>query len=143
MKRLIQIFSVFVMFTLVSCSKGGGSTPTPNPPTPPVTPEATIAFSIDIDKGSSDIYAVLGTSQPMVVNVSSTLPKDGITITTTVRKDLDNTEVYSGSISSTSASNTITISNMVPGVLCTTTVVVTSKTTPSNTLTRSFKIASK
>ena len=60
---------------LIACSKGDSPAPTPNPPTP--TPEATIVFTIDPDPGTG-IFASLGASQSMTVNISSTLPSSGL-----------------------------------------------------------------
>jgi hypothetical protein len=78
------------------------------------------------------------------VNITSTLPKDGVTIDVKVTKDTDNTAVFNNNITSTTAaSNAITISSLSPGVLSTATVVVTSKSKSTNTSTKTFKIAAK
>lgn len=125
---------------LIACSKGDSPAPTPNPPTP--TPEATIVFTIDPDPGTG-IYASLGASQSMTVNISSTIPSTGVTVDVKTTKDSDGSTVSSSSVASTTAKNTISIDNLVSGVLCTTTVTVTSKSKADNNAAKSFKIARK
>jgi len=125
---------------LIACSKGDSPAPTPNPPTP--TPEATIVFTVDPDPGTG-IYASLGSSQSMTVNISSTIPSAGVIVDVKTTKDSDGSTVSSSSVASTNAKNTISIDNLVSGVLCTTTVTVTSKSKADNNATKSFKIARK
>ena len=133
---------VFIMsaVVLIACSKGDSPAPTPNPPTP--TPEATIVFTIDPDPGTG-IFASLGASQSMTVNISSTIPSAGVTVDVKTTKDSDGSTVSSSSVASTTAKNTISIDNLVSGVLCTTTVTVTSKSKADNNAAKSFKIARK
>ena len=133
---------VFIMsaVVLIACSKGDSPAPTPNPPTP--TPEATIVFTIDPDPGTG-IFASLGASQSMTVNISSTIPSAGVTVDVKTTKDSDGSTVSSSSVASTTAKNTISIDNLVSGVLCTTTVTVTSKSKADNNASKSFKIARK
>jgi len=131
-----------------ACSKGGDS-PTPTPPTPPpvVIVEADIAFKVEIPVSTeidyTKIYGAIGSTQAINVNVTSALPKDGVTIDVKVTKDADNSSVFTNSITSTNAANAINITSLAPGVLSTVTVVVTSKSKSSNTSTKTFKIASK
>ena len=140
MKKGLFAFIISAV-VLMSCSKSGDSpAPTPNPPTP--TPEATIVFTIDPDPGTG-IYASLGASQSMTVNISSTIPSAGVTVDVKTTKDSDGSTVSSSSVASTTAKNTISIDNLVSGVLCTTTVTVTSKSKADNNATKSFKIARK
>ncbi len=136
-KGLMYILLASVV--LMSCSKPGDA-PTPTPPTP--TPEASIVFTIDPDPGTS-IYASLGASQSMTVNISSTIPSAGVTIDVKTIKDSDGTTVSSSSIASTTAKNTVSIDNLNSGVLCTTTITITSKSKSDNYASKSFKIARK
>jgi len=144
-----KILLVALPFMLLACSKGGDSTPTPTPtPTPVVVNEADITFKVEIPASTeidyTKIYGAIGGSQAINVNITSALPKDGVTIDVKVTKDIDNTSVFTNNISSTTAaSNAFTISSLSPGVLSTATVVVTSKTKTSNTATKTFKIAAK
>jgi len=147
--KYLKLVLVAVPFILFSCSKGGDSTPTPTPtPTPVVVNEADITFKVEIPASTeidyTKIYGAIGGSQAINVNITSALPKDGVTIDVKVTKDVDNTSVFTNNISSTTAaSNAFTISSLSPGVLSTATVVVTSKTKTSNTATKTFKIAAK
>ncbi len=138
----------FFILTFSACSKGGDSpAPTPPTPTPPVVvTEADIAFKVDIagsEVNYSSVFAVVGNAVSINANITSTLPKDGVTIDVSVKKKADNAVVFSASTSSSAASNPINITGLTPGVLCVTTVTVTSKTKTSNTLTKTFEMASK
>ena len=130
----------------IGCSKGGDSpAPTPTPP-PVVVVEpsltATNGVVIDIDPGATNIYAVLGTSQRIEVKLAA-IPASGVTIDTKLIKISDNTTAFSNSISSTALTNPLTVTSLIPGVLYNLSVVVTSKTTASNTKTVEFKMAAK
>ena len=136
----ILICATFACFT-VACSKsGGGGSVTPTPPTAPA--EENIAFAIDIDPGSS-VYPALGAAQDAKITLSSKMPTAGISVDVVVKKDSDNSTISSGSYSSLTTPFTATIANLVPGVLCTATFTVTSKTTTSNSSVKSFKMARK
>jgi len=146
---------VLVAFTLViaSCSKGGGgSTPvTPQPPV--VVAEPDIAFKVEVDNKEVDYTtytAALSAAQPVNVNVTTTpFPKDGVTIDVTVKKDVDNSSVFSDAkVGTVAGTNPVTINNLLPGVPCTATVLVTSKTLDPvsktyKSLSKTFKIARK
>jgi hypothetical protein len=139
-KILILVLSI----GFFGCSKGGDS-PAPTPkPIVVVEPSLTAAngVTVDIDPGTNNIYAVVGTSQKMEVRIAA-LPASGVTIETKLIKVLDNTTAFTNSISSTSLNNPVTVTGLVPGVLYNLSVVVTSKTTSSNTKTIEFKMAAK
>ncbi len=139
-KFLFLVLSI----SLLACSKGG-DTPAPTPKPPVVTEPsltATNGVVIDIDPGVTNIYAVVGTSQKIEVKLAA-IPASGVTIDTKLIKIADNTTAFSNSISSTSLTTPITVSGLVPGVLYNLSVVVTSKTTASNTKTIEFKMAAK
>jgi hypothetical protein len=147
--KYLKLVLLFVPIMFYACSKGGDSTPTPTPTPPPVVVnEADITFKVEIPASTeidyTKIYGAIGASQAINVNVTSALPKDGVTIDVKVTKDADNASVFANNISSTTAaSNAITITSLSPGVLSTVTVVVTSKTKSTNTATKTFKIAAK
>jgi hypothetical protein len=142
-KILILIISV----GFLGCSKGGDSpapTPTPKPPVVVVEPSltATNGVLIDIDPGATNIYTVVGTSQRIEVKLAA-IPASGVTIETKLIKISDNSNAFTNSISSTSLTNPITVTGILPGILYNLSVVVTSKTTATNTKTVEFKMASK
>jgi hypothetical protein len=146
---------VLVAFTLIiaSCSKGGGKTPvTPTPP-PVVVAEPDIAFKVEVDNKEVDYTtytAALSAAQAVNVNVTTApFPKDGVTIDVTVKKDVDNSSVFSDAkVGTVAGTNPVTINNLLPGVPCTATVLVTSKTLDPvsktyKSLSKTFKIARK
>ncbi len=138
----IRLLLIAVPFILFSCSKGGDS-PTPPSPPPVIPAESALAFAVTQDPGVGNILAVLGTSQIINVKVSSTLPTAGVNIDVTVKKELDNSTVFTASASSVALDNSVTIIGLTPGVICTVTIVVTSKSTSTNNKTATFKLAAK
>ena len=151
MKKIVLILAA-LPFVFASCSKGGGGT-TPVTPTPPVVvAEPDIAFKVEVDTKEVDYNAytaALSASQPVNVNITSAFPKDGVTIDVTVKKDVDNASIFTDTkVGSVAATNPVTINNLSPGVPCTTTVLVTSKTLDPvsktyKSLSKTFKIARK
>ena len=137
----------FIVLSFAGCSKGGDS-PTPTPPTPPpvVIVEADIAFKVDVSGSEvnySAVFPVVGASLAMNANITSTLPKDGVTIDVLVKKKSDNTVVFTSSLSSSTASNPVTVTGLTPGTLCVATITVTSKSKASNSALKTFELASK
>jgi hypothetical protein len=136
----------FLVLAFAGCSKGGDSpSPTPTPP-PVVVAEADLVFKVDIagsEVNYSTVFAVVGTSQLLNANITSALPKDGVTLDVTVRKKLDNTVVFTTNLSSSAASNPITLTGLTAGVLCVATVTVTSKSKATNTSIKTFELAAK
>jgi hypothetical protein len=147
-KRKNSIIALsFMVVAFAGCSKGGDS-PSPTPPTPPpvVVTEADIAFKVDIagtEVNYSAVFPVVGASLAINANITSTLPKDGVTVDVTVKKKSDNTVVFTTNLSSSAASNPVTVTGLTPGTLCVATVTVTSKSKSSNTALKTFELASK
>ncbi len=143
------LFITILSLSLIACSKGGDS-PTPTPPTPnppPVATEPSLtaanAVVVDIDPGATNIFAVVGTAQKIEVRLLA-VPTSGVSIVTRLIRLADNTEVFKNEIAQTTTlSNVVNITGLVPGVLYNTEVVVTSKTTSSNTRKIEFKMAAK
>jgi hypothetical protein len=143
-KNSIIALSFFIC-AFAGCSKGGDS-PAPTPPTPPPVAEADIAFRVDIagsEVNYNTVFPVVGTSLILNANITSTLPKDGVTVDVTVKKKLDNTTVFTTNLSSSAASNPVTVTGLTAGVLCVATVTVTSKSKATNTSIKTFELASK
>jgi hypothetical protein len=143
-RKCYIILVSLIVLAFAGCSKGG-STPTPNPP-PVVVAESDIVFKVDIagsEVNYASVYAVVGTSVIMNPTISSTLPKDGVTIDVSVKKKLDNTVVFSSNVSSSASSNPVTVTGLVPGVLCVATITITSKSKATNTATKTFDLAAK
>ena len=87
--------------------------------------------------------AALGSAQDIGVSITSTLPTAGVTADIVVTKDLDNSSVFSQTLTATTANFTTTIQNLVGGIVCTATITLTSKSTLSNKASKTFKIARK
>jgi hypothetical protein len=136
----LKIGFLSLIILAFACSKGGDSTPV-TPPAPKV--EAPVTFSVTQDPGTGNILGVVGTSQTINVRVNSTIPTAGMNIEVTVRKDVDNTVVFTNTSSSVAADNSVVITGLTPGVLCTASVIVTSKSTTTNNKTVAFKLAAK
>jgi hypothetical protein len=135
------------VFFLAGCSKGGDS-PTPTPPTPPpvVIVESDIAFKVDVagaEVNYASVLPVVGATVAINANITSTLPKDGVTIDVSVKKKSDNTVVFSTNLSSSAASNPVTVTGLTAGVLCVATFTVTSKSKATNTSIKTFELAAK
>ena len=75
--------------------------------------------------------------------VTSTIPPKGIVVDIVTKRAADSVTVSTNSVSSNIPKNTSTIEGLNSGVLCFTVVTVTSKSTATNFLTKSFKIARK
>ncbi len=144
MKKL-TIYLLSASCILFACSKTGGDSPSPTPtPTPTPTPsESAIVFSIDIDPGAGNIFAAIGSSQALKLNVSSTLPTAGVQVDVNTKRDSDGVTISSSSLSSSTSSINANVDSLKSGVLCTTTVIVTSKGTSTNSQTKTFKIVKK
>jgi hypothetical protein len=145
-KNSIIILSFFIL-PFVGCSKGGDS-PTPTPPTPPpvVVAESDIVFKVDVagsEVNYSTVFPVVGPSLVMNANITSTLPKDGVTIDVSVKKKSDNTVVFASNFSASTASNPVTVTGLTAGTLCFATITVTSKSKATNTSLKTFELASK
>jgi len=143
--RLI-VFSLFVILVSAACGKGsggsGGGGPV-TPPTPPAPTEDAIVFTYDIDPGAN-IYAALGASQEVKISVTSKMPTAGVITDIVVKKDSDGSTVSSSTLAaSTMVPINGMITNLATNVVCTATITVKSATTPTNTSTKTFKIARK
>jgi len=135
-----------IVLSFAGCSKGGDSpTPTPTPP-PVVIVESDIAFKVDVagtEVNYSTVFPVVGASLVMNAIITSTLPKDGVTIDVSVKRKSDNTVVFATNLASSAASNTVTVTGLAAGTLCVATVTVTSKSKATNTALKTFELASK
>ncbi len=140
----IKLFLISFILILTACNKSEIiSSDSTNGDQNKIIPEVNIAFDIDIDPGSGKIFNALSAIQPIVVNVTSTIPPKGIVVDIVTKRAADSVTVSTNSVSSNIPKNTSTIEGLNSGVLCFTVVTVTSKSTATNFLTKSFKIARK
>ena len=137
--KILPTMMILVIIMVVSCTKknGGGIIPTPVVPK-----EENLVFSIDPDPGTGVAVAMSG-SYAFKVTISSKLTTSGVKVDLTTKKDADDSTVDSKSLDSNSPGIDLSTGTLNPGILCTVTVTVTSKATPTNTLTKSFKVARK
>ena len=80
---------------------------------------------------------------PLTVSITSAMPAQGVTIDVKVAQDGQTTPFFTETRSSTAANNNFTITGTPVGVVCVTTVVVTSKTKATNTVTLSYRYSRK
>ena len=94
----IKLLIVAIPFVLLSCSKGETAATTPTTSTPTAAAEADIAFKIEIDAKEVDyntVLAALSATQKININITSVLPKNGVTIEVSTIKNKDNSVVSS------------------------------------------------
>jgi len=143
MKFVLRLLSVFLISSLLissGCSKssgggggggGGGTT------------EANLVVTLNPAENTVQ-PAVAQTDFSLTVSIASTMPPQGVTIDVVVKKDDGSgTTVFTESKNSTTATNNFTITGTPSGVVCVTTVTVTSKTKATNKWTGSYRYSRK
>lgn len=139
MRRIL--FNVFAIVILLSgvagnCKKknnGGGGTNEP-------------ALAVTLDPAANSLQPPSAqTTFPLTVTVTSTMPAAGVTIDVSCKKDDGSSDpaFFTTSISATSATSNFSITNTPIGVICVTSVTVTSKSTSSNKWTGSYRYSRK
>ena len=134
-KALLQLFIVpAIILGIGSCSdkgSGGGS-----------TTEANLAVTLNPPAGSTQ-PAAPQIDFPLTVSITSAMPPQGVTIDVKAAPDGSATNFFTESKPSTAANNNFTITGTPTGVVCVTTVTVTSKTKATNTVTLSYRYTRK
>lgn len=135
---IIPVICLLFVCLYTSCSNkssgGGGGVPPPS--------EENLVIGIDPDLGSA-VAPSLGATYNFTTIIKSKMPVGGINIDVVCTKDADNSSVSSQTVSSSSTPVSVSVSNLLPGVLCTVKITVTSKSKPTNTASLSFKVARK
>lgn len=129
---------VLLSFVLLSCSKGGGGGG--NPPPPPT--EENLSIGVDPDPGA-DFAKALGASYDFKLQIKSKMPEQGIEGTVVFRKESDNSVLSSQNIAGTITPINITISNIAFNEVGIVAIDVKSKSKPTNTASRTFKLHRK
>lgn len=134
-KLFIKLLFLAAVISFSSCGKGGGGgTPTPTP-----TEE-----NLNVKLNTNNPAIALSSSHTFTVEVLSKMPSSGVKIDITAKKESDNTVVYSTSLTSSTAVNSVTISGLPMGqAYCLTNVTVTSVSKPANTWNGSFRVVWK
>ena len=133
-KKLLQLFIVpMIILGIGSCSdKGGGGG----------DDEANLVVTLNPPAGSTQ-PAAPQIDFPLTVSITSTMPPQGVTIDVKAAPDGSSTNFFTESKSSTAANNNFTITGTPTGVVCVTTVTVTSKIKATNTVTLSYRYTRK
>jgi len=140
-KLFLQLFaaSLVIIFITGSCSsKGGGGGGGGG------TTEANLAVTLNPPVGTSQPAAPQA-DFPLTVSITSTMPPQGVTIDVSAKKDDGSgaAPFFTESRSSTSSNNNFTITGTPVGVVCLTTVTVTSKSKPTNTWSGTYRYSRK
>jgi hypothetical protein len=136
-KRLLQLFIVpAIIFGIGSCSDRGGGGGNGD--------EANLVVTLNPAAGSTQ-PAAPQIDFPLTVTITSTMPPQGVTIDVVVKRDDGSgTTVFTANNPGTTSANTnFTITGTPVGVICLTTVTVTSKTKATNTWTGSYRYSRK
>ena len=102
----LQVYNGSIWTNMIGGAASIVSSSSTSPPV--VVTEADIIFKVEIggtEVDYSSVRAVVGETQEITVNISSTLPTAGVNLAVIVRKDSDNSTVFSSSMSSTSSTN--------------------------------------
>ncbi len=137
MKNMIKIFAlvVFLACCFTDCGKKGGT----NPPAPT---EENLVIALNPDPGTTVVKS-LGTTYDFQVVIQSKMPAQGVEITVVYRKDSDNSIIFSQTYQVTTSPLNVTITNVPQNEIGTVTVTVTSKSKPTNTASKTFKLTRK
>lgn len=130
-------FTLILPLLIVSCSKGGGDNPPPNPPA-----EENLVISIDPDPGAAGAKA-LGASYAFKLLINSKMPEKGVEGTVVFRKESDNSLLSSQNIQTLTSPLDITVSNIAVSEVGIVTIDIKSKSKPSNTASKTFKLSRK
>ena len=136
MKR-IKTFALLFPFVIISCSRGGGDNPPPPPPA-----EENLVIGIDPDPGAVGAKA-LGATYDFKLLITSKMPEKGVEGTVVFRKESDNSLLSSQNIQTSATPLNIAVSNIAINEVGIVTIDVKSKSKPSNTATKTFKLSRK
>ena len=136
-KVLLQLLIVpAIIVGIGSCSdKGGGGGGGG-------TTEANLAVTLNPPAGSTQPAAPQN-DFPLTVTITSVMPPQGVTIDVKVAPDGSTSNFFTDSKSANAPTTAFTITGTPTGVVCVTTVTVTSKTKATNTWTGSYRYTRK
>jgi hypothetical protein len=137
--KKIKAFCIALSFPvlMISCSRGGGDNPPPNPPA-----EENLVISIDPDPGAAGAKA-LGASYVFKLLITSQIPEKGVEGTVVFRRESDNSLLSSQNIQTLTSPLEVTVSNIAVTDVGIVTIEVKSKSKPSNTASKTFKLYRK
>lgn len=138
MRYLIPFLFILLCTSMSYCGKKGGSTPTP----PPAPAEENLVINIDPDPGTTTA-AALGANYDFKVVIQSKMPAAGVKVDIACTRDADNASISSRSLTGSATTVNTFVDNLQSGQLYTVKVTVTSVSKPSNTASKTFKLARK
>lgn len=136
------LFPIRFLFLLVAASMMLFSTACNDGGNKPTEVEENLVIAIDPNPGSA-IATALGATYTFKVTITSKMPSQGVDITTTYRKDSDNTQIFSQTLQTSSSPVNITVTGIPFNEVGTVTVEVKSKSKSTNTATKTFKLVRK
>lgn len=147
MKKVVELGSLLIIICLfLSCSKSGNTTPAPEPIPPTPVAEADIVFKVETggqEINYATIFPIQGNSQEFTINITSTLPKDGVSIDVLVKDKITSVEAFKTNLSVNTALTKITVNNLKSGILYLAAITVKSKNKETNFLKKDFELALK
>lgn len=132
-RSLFLLVAASMMLFSTACNDGGNK---------PTEVEENLVIAIDPNPGSA-IATALGATYTFKVTITSKMPSQGVDITTTYRKDSDNTQIFSQTLQTSSSPVNITVTGIPFNEVGTVTVEVKSKSKSTNTATKTFKLVRK
>lgn len=137
MKQIkLFLFPIFTVLLLATVGCGKDQDP------PPAEVEENLVVALNPDPGTTLVRA-LGTAYSFEVVVQSKMPPQGVTVAVSCVKDSDGSSVFSQSLQSSTSPIGVSITNLPFNEPTTVTVDVTSKSKPSNTARKTFKLVRK
>mgnify|MGYP006964480549 CR=1 FL=1 len=134
--KKIKTFALILPLLIISCSTGSGDNP------PPPAAEENLVISIDPDPGAAGAKA-LGATYDFKVLITSKMPEKGVEGTVVFRKESDNSLLFSQNIQTSTTPLSIAINNISINEVGIVTIDVKSKSKPSNTAAKTFKLSRK
>lgn len=131
---LLILLSITVGMGCKKSSSGGGGGSTAK--------EENLIIAIDPDPGSSFAQS-LSINYTFSILVQSRMPASGVIIEISCKKESDNSVVFSQSLQSTITSLSTAINNLPFNEMTIVTITVTSKNTPTNTASKTFRLIKK
>ncbi len=129
---LILLFAAVAIGCKKGSSGGGGSTVNEDP----------LIIAIDPDPGNS-VAISLGSNYSFNILIQSKMPAQGVSVDISCNKEIDNSVVYSATLQSTVSTVPVIISNLPFNEVTIVTLNVKSKSTPTNTASKTFRLAKK